>query len=52
MDMTERFNQPEITLPPGCLLRQANSSDWLEFKQLPRLYLLVVAINWLVFIVV
>lgn len=30
------MTQPEITLPPGCLLRQANSSDWLEFKQLQR----------------
>lgn len=26
----------EIRLPPGCLLRKANSSDRLEFKQLER----------------
>jgi GNAT superfamily N-acetyltransferase len=30
------MTQAEITLPPGCLLRQANSSDRLEFKQLQR----------------
>lgn len=28
--------QSEIRLPPGCLLRQANSSDLLDFKQLGR----------------
>lgn len=34
------MSQSEITLPPGCLLSKANSSDRLEFKKLERQYII------------
>jgi GNAT superfamily N-acetyltransferase len=37
--------QSEITLPPDCLLRKANSSDRLEFKKLERQQVIRILIN-------